>query len=123
MIFLTLDEVLSIHHDVIERDGGLHGIRDSGLLISAIEMPKSNMFGEYLHKTVFDMAAAYIFHIVCNHAFLDGNKRTGTASCLIFLGLNGVDVTKYNDDSIEEMAIKVATGKLNKEQISKFLEQ
>jgi len=122
MIFLTIEEVIQIHDDLVSEYGGLQGIRDMGLLISAIEMPKATMFGEHLHESLFDKASAYLFHIVCNHAFLDGNKRTGAASTLIFLIQNGCK-TKYSMEEFEEMVCKVAQGKFSKEEISKFLQQ
>jgi len=122
MIFLTIEEIIQIHDDLVSEYGGLQGIRDMGLLISAIEMPKATMFGEHLHKSLFDKASAYLFHIVCNHAFLDGNKRTGAASTLIFLVQNGCKI-KYNLEEFEEMVCKVAQGEFSKEEISKFLQQ
>jgi len=121
MIFLSVEEVIQIHDDLVSEYGGLHGIRDMGLLVSAIEMPKTSMFGEYLHESLFDKAAAYLFHIVCNRAFLDGNKRTGIAVTLIFLNQNGY-VVKYNLAKLEEMVCKVAEGAFSKEEISKYLQ-
>lgn len=121
MIFLSVEEVIQIHDELISEYGGLHGVRDLGLLISALEMPKAAMYGEYLHDSIFDKAAAYLFHIICNHAFVDGNKRTGAAVTLIFLIQNGVKV-KYNLDDFEEMVCCVAKGSLSKEEISKFLQ-
>lgn len=122
MIFLTLEEVIQIHDDLVSEYGGLQGIRDMGLLVSAIEMPKAAMFGEDLHASLFDKASAYLFHIVCNHAFLDGNKRTGAAATLIFLVQNGCK-TKYKMEDFEEMVCKVAQGEFSKEEISRFLQQ
>lgn len=121
MKFLTVEEVISIHDSLINIYGGLHGIRDMGLLLSAIEMPKATMFEEYLHDSIFDKASAYLFHIVCNHPFLDGNKRTGAASTLIFLKENEVDI-KFNIPEFEEMVVKVAKGQLKKEEISQILQ-
>ncbi len=121
MIFLSVEEVIQIHDELISEYGGLHGIRDMGLLVSAIEMPKSTMFGEYLHKSIFDKASAYLYHLVCNHAFLDGNKRTGAATTLIFLGQNECYL-KYDRKQFEELVCSVAQSKLSKEEISKFLQ-
>lgn len=122
MKFFTVEEVIEVHDSLITAYGGLHGIRDMGLLISAIEMPKATMFGEYLHASIYDKAAAYLFHIVCNHAFLDGNKRTGSAVSLIFLKQNGIE-KKYNILEFEEMVCKVAQSQLTKNQISEHLEK
>lgn len=88
--FLPVEQVIFYHDRLIEQYGGLTGIRDIGLLLSALEMPKASISGEYLHKTIFDKAAAYLYHIVCNHPFIDGNKRTGAFSALVFLDINGV---------------------------------
>lgn len=121
MIFITIEEVIQIHDDLINEYGGLHGIRDLGLLLSAIEMPKATMFGEFLHASIYDKASAYLYHVVCNHAFVDGNKRTGTAVTLIFLCQNG-HKEKYNMKNFEEMVCKVAQGLMLKEEISYFLE-
>jgi len=120
MIFLTVEEVIQIHDDLINEYGGLHGIRDMGLLVSAIEMPKATMFGEYLHESIFDKTSAYLYHIVCNHAFFDGNKRTGAACALIFLNQNGCE-ERYDSKEFEEVVCKVAQGEISKEEISKFL--
>lgn len=122
MNFLTVDEVIEIHDNLVSTYGGLQGIRDMGLLISAVEMPKSMMFGEYLHESIYDKAAAYLFHIICNHPFLEGNKRTGTAVTLIFLHQNGVQ-NKYNIPEFEEMVCKVAQSQLSKIEISQYLSQ
>lgn len=120
MIFLTVEEIIQIHDDLICEYGGLHGIRDMGLLISAIEMPKATMFGEYLHESIFDKASAYLYHIVCNHAFFDGNKRAGMASMLIFLSQNESKL-KYDIKQLEELVCEVAQGKISKKEISIFI--
>lgn len=87
--FLTLDEVLGIHADQIRRYGGSAGLRDLGLLRSALAMPQTTYDDEFLHGTIFEMAAAYLFHLARNHPFIDGNKRTALMITLVFLGLNG----------------------------------
>jgi|ERR1700743_467036 len=120
MIFLSVEQIIKIHDELISKFGGLQGIRDMGLLIAAIEMPKAIMFGEYLHDSVFDKASAYLYHIVCNHAFLDGNKRTGTAATLVFLRQNGFK-QQYNIHDFEELVCRVAQGLSFKEEISAFL--
>jgi death-on-curing protein len=83
-IFLELEEIITIHLDQLARYGGLAGIRDLGLLQSAIAMPTAMYARAYLHQTLLEMAAAYLFHIIQNHPFLDGNKHTGTVAALVF---------------------------------------
>ena len=90
--FLGLAEVLRIHVDQVERYGGRAGIRDQGLLQSALAMPGASFGGEFLHRDLYEMAAAYAFHLCQNHPFMDGNKRTGLASALVFLELNGISI-------------------------------
>lgn len=75
MVFLTLDEILESHQNQIDTYGGSHGIRDIGLLESAIAQPETSFGGHYLHEDVFEMAAAYLFHLVMNHPFVDGKDR------------------------------------------------
>jgi death on curing protein len=83
--FLELDEILEIHRDQIERYGGATGIRDLALLRSAVAMPSAGVAGEYLHRDLIEIAGAYLFHLVMNHPFIDGNKRVGTVAALVFL--------------------------------------
>ena len=83
--FLTLDDVIEIHGEMIARYGGSDGIRDKGLLESAVATPQASFGGDYVHTDVFEMAAAYLFHIVKNHPFIDGNKRTGAMAAFVFL--------------------------------------
>lgn len=97
--FLTLDEIPEIHRDQIERYGGDEGIRDNGLLESAVAMPQQSFGGEYLHRDIFEMAAAYAFHLAENQAFIDGNKRTGLAAAYVFLALNGHRLAEHGDRS------------------------
>ena len=118
-IFLGLDEVIEIHHDQINRYGGPSGIRDIELLKSAISMPPATFGGEYLHKNLYEMAAAYLFHVVRNHPFLDGNKRTGAVAAVVFLIMNGIEL-QANEDSFEKLVRSVAEGKTDKAAIAKF---
>jgi len=118
--FFTIEQVIEIHDAFLEDHGGLPGIRDKGLLISAVEMPRASMFGEYLHKTIYDKAAAYLYHIVQNHPFNDGNKRTGALATILFLEENGIEIA-FSDKDYEEFVIKIAQGQKNKEDIAHFL--
>ena len=109
--FLTVDDVVLIHHQVIERHGGSLGLRDAGLLDSAIHAPQASFGGEFMYPSLFDMAAVYIIHLAANHAFIDGNKRTAWASSRTFLRVNDVFLKPRLDDVLELME-KVATGKI-----------
>jgi len=117
--FLKIEDVLALHANQIELYGGEHGVRDMGLLDSAISQPRATFGGEYLHASTFDMAAAYLFHIVQNHPFLDGNKRTGAVTALAFLDFNGIEITAPKG-SLYDLVISVATGQTNKAQIAEF---
>jgi len=120
-IFLSLGEVLEIHRDQIDRYGGHPGIRDIGLLQSALAMPAAGFGGRFLHTDLFEMAAAYLFHITQNHPFVDGNKRTGAVASLVFLSLNGVEI-KAAENKFENTVLSVAEGKINnKAVVAKFL--
>jgi len=118
--FLGLEELLEIHKDQIDKYGGSHGVRDMGLLQSAIAMPMAQFGGRFLHGDLFEMGAAYLFHIVQNHPFVDGNKRTGAAVTDIFLAINGIDL-KADEQEFEKMVMLVGQGKADKTQAAKFL--
>lgn len=122
IVFLRLDEILEIHQDQIRRYGGSPGIRDAGVLRSALSMPTAGFGEHYFHKDVFEMAAAYLFHLVQGHAFIDGNKRTGTMAAFIFLWMNGVTL-KADDARLETLVRGVARGKVDKPAIAEFFRQ
>ena len=112
--FLTLDEVIEIHRDMIERYGGSAGIRDLGLLESAVAMPQAGIGEQYFH--------ASLFHIVQNHPFVDGNKRVGAMAGFVFLKLNGLALNA-TEASFEQVVREVAEGKLKKERIAQFFQE
>lgn len=118
-LFLALDEIVEIHRDQIERYGGKPGIRDIGLLESASAMPASGIGAGYLHSDIYEMAAAYLFHIIRNHPFIDGNKRTGAAASVVFLLMNGIEL-KADEESFEKMVRSAAEGKTDKAGIAEF---
>lgn len=115
-----LDEVIALHDDQIRRYGGANGLRDVKLLLSALGMPAASFDGVWLHERVSDQAAAYLFHIVRNHPFVDGNKRTGLITAIAFLGLNGQSVTA-DDDELAELIEGVAAGTVGKTAVAAFL--
>ncbi len=118
--FLTLADVVAIHRDMIARYGGAAEIRDPLLLQSAVAQPQASFGGDFLHRDLYEMASAYLYHIVQNHPFLDGNKRTGGAASLVFLFLNGVKIL-VEEDVFAEMVLSVAMGKMDKASIATFL--
>ncbi len=114
-----MQDVLLAHTDQIARYGGDPSVRDLGLLESAIAQPQATFGKTFLHAFPFEMAAAYMFHIVQNHPFVDGNKRTGAVAALLFLELNDI-VIDAPAGSIYEKTIAVANGRADKQEISLF---
>lgn len=117
---MTLAEIVDIHKDQIERYGGQHGIRDMTLLESAIAQPEASFGGEWLHPDIFEMAAAYAFHICMNHPFFDGNKRVSLASALVFLEINKVSVLDPKGELLGAV-LKMANSSLSKQDFSDIL--
>lgn len=117
--FLSLDDVLFAHLDQIQRYGGDPGVRDGGLLESAIAQPQATVGGQWLHAFPFEMAAAYLYHLVQNHPFVDGNKRTGAVAALLFLDLNGVEITAPRG-ALYDLTMAVANGEAGKPEIAEF---
>jgi death-on-curing protein len=118
--FLSFTEILKIHQDQILRYGGDSGVRDIELLKSAIGMPSATYGGQFLHTDIYEMAAAYLFHLVQNHPFVDGNKRVGAVSALVFLILNGY-VFEAPEDKFAEIVLSVAMGELDKAEVAVFI--
>jgi death-on-curing protein len=120
--FLTLAEVLSILQDQTARYGGEFGVRDRGLISSAIAVPQASFGGRFLHGDVFEMAAAYAFHLCQNHPFVDGNKRVALASALMFLDLNGIQITDP-EGTLYPLMMAVARGEKGKSEIAYTLRE
>lgn len=118
--FLDTDDVLDLHADQIDAFGGIHGIRDQGLLESAVMTPQATFGGEYLHSDLFEMAAAYAFHIAENQPFLDGNKRTALTSALVFLRLNGHSILDP-DRKLYDLLIGIANHAADKYDLADLL--
>ncbi len=114
--------VSTIHSDLLQRYGGRPGLRDPGLLDSALAQPKMTVGGKFVHKTLFDKAAAYGFHVCKNHPFVDGNKRVAFVLMDIFLQKNGWEVTS-NEEEAYSMMISLASGRLSKAHLSKWLKE
>lgn len=120
MKYLTVAQVLAIHDQMIKRFGGSHGIRDIGLIESAVARPKGGFGKEEFYKDLFTKAAALLQSLLKNHAFVDGNKRTSLTSAAIFLKINGYNFRNSGKEEIK-FAIKVDNENLNLEQIAAFL--
>ncbi|MBN2319427.1 MAG: type II toxin-antitoxin system death-on-curing family toxin [Acidobacteria bacterium] len=117
--FLSVESVLLVHRRVIEEFGGDLGLRDRGLLESAVAMPKSSFAGKYLHAGMAEMAAAYHFHLCSNHLFVDGNKRVAVAAAELFLLVNGIALTA-TDDELAELTLGIARGEISKDAVVEF---
>ena len=118
--FVPTSVVVQIHDDQIRRFGGASGLRDSGLLDSALHMPSAQFSGEFLHATIYEMAAAYGFHICKNHPFIDGNKRTAYNVMFFFLSFNGFDFSVNEQEHYAAM-MAVANGEMTKQQLAEWL--
>lgn len=119
--FLSTSQVIDIHKRLIQKFGGTAGIRDNGLLDSALAQPQATFASELLHPTIHEQAAAYLFHLAMNHPFLDGNKRTAFAVMLTFLNLNSYQLS-LSQDQAYNLVIRVVQREISKEELSGFLE-
>ena len=119
MVFLTLDDIIESHQNQIDTYGGSHGTRDIGLLESAIAQPEASFGGRYLHADIFEMAAAYLYHLVMNHPFVDGNKRVGLEAALIFLEINNENLN-CSDEELVDLVLKTTAGQVGKREIAEF---
>lgn len=120
--FLDLEDVLELHALQLARYGGADGIRDRGLLESALAQPQATFDGALVHGDLFSMAAAYLFHIVQNHPFVDGNKRTGLLAALVFLDLNGISIT-HGSPGLYALTLGVAEGRITKAEAAEILQR
>lgn len=115
--FLTVEEIVALHDIQLRRYGGRSGLRDVGLLESAVAMPQAGFGEEYVHIDVYEMGAAYVFHLVKNHPFIDGNKRVGFHAAFVFLALNGIELT-LDEDAAYDLVIATAEGRADKTTIA-----
>lgn len=120
--FLTKADVLKIHNRQIERFGGTTGIRDEGLLESALAQPQATFGGDFLHPTIYEQVAAYLYHLAMNHPFIDGNKRTAFAVMNTFLRVNNYILTLSNEDAYA-LVLDVANGRMDKTALAMRLEE
>lgn len=120
IVFLSVADVLLLHADTIDIDGGSYGVRDHGLLDAAVAMPRQQFGGNYLHEDLAAMAAAYLFHLAQNHPFIDGNKRAAVMAALSFLLVNGVESLPAPQE-LEITTLQVAAGELSKDALTQWM--
>ena len=119
-VFLTLAEIVNMHRQGIEQFGGSPEIRDQGLLESALAMPAASFGGQFLHPDLATMAAAYLFHLVTNHAFVDGNKRIGAVAARVFLVMNKAEFEPSEQD-YGDLVLAIARGEATKDDATSFV--
>lgn len=115
--FIEKEMALAIHTRQLSKFGGTPGLRDTGLLDSALAQPQTTFSGELLHPTIPVQAAAYLYHLAMNYPFIDGNKRTAFAVMDTFLRVNGYNLT-LTDEQAYELGLRVVERKLDKAGLS-----
>lgn len=120
--FLDKATILVFQENQIHNYGGSQGIRDEGLLESALAQPRQSFGGEYVHETIFEMAAAYGYHLCKNHPFVDGNKRIALVAMYTFLYVNGWKIIA-DKKALYAVVISLASGKMEKKELAEFLEK
>jgi death-on-curing protein len=118
--YMSLEEILRLHFQVIEDFGGSHGIRDEGRLKSVVQAPKQIVLGEHQYPSLCEKAAVYLRNIIGDHPFTDGNKRTAVTVCGVFLLRNGYDL-KATPKDLENFVVQVATDHLTIDEIAAWL--
>ena len=119
--FLPEVVIIAIHDDQIRLYGGSYGIRDAAALDAAVHMPLAQFEQHYLHSSIFEMAAAYGFHLCQNHPFIDGNKRVAGMAMLTFLRMNGLEPVA-DEFSYYETVMAVANGAMDKSALASWLQ-
>jgi death-on-curing protein len=117
--FLSLEDVLEIHEDQAARAGQNPALRSKGLLRACISVPSNKIGGRFAHQDLFEMAAAYLFHIIDQKPFIHGNQRVAALACIYFLYLHEIELTCPPDD-LTSLVSQVAQGKVAKMQIADF---
>jgi death on curing protein len=119
-VYLTAEQVLFIHYRLVSETGGGNGVRDLGLLQSAIARPRATFDRQELYTDIFEKAAALMESLINNHPFIDGNKRTGIACTVLFLKQNGISFSAKSQE-LEKFTLRVASSKVRPSEIAKWL--
>jgi len=121
-VFLSIENVISIHARMIKEFGGMPGVANQGLLESAVSMPTADFAGKFFHKSPPAMAAAHLFHICKNHPFFDGNKRVAVVASEVFLNINGMRLD-VNNEKLKQFCLGVAVGEISKHEVVAFFKK
>ncbi|MBO5318899.1 MAG: type II toxin-antitoxin system death-on-curing family toxin [Ruminococcus sp.] len=121
MIQLTKQQVILLHREIIAESGGSPEIRDEGLLDSALNAPFQTFSGTELYPTILEKAARLGYSLIKNHAFVDGNKRIGAHTMLVFLALNHIEI-EYEDNDFTQLILGIAAGEISAEQLLAWLQ-
>lgn len=121
VLFVPKDVIIDLHDEQIRLYGGKHGILNPDALDAAIHMPQQTQEGQYLHSTIYEMAAAYVYYLVLDHAFVDGNKRTARMTMVTFLELNGLEITVSEDETVKVL-LSIENKTITKQQAAEWLE-
>jgi death on curing protein len=119
--YLTHEQIILLHEQVIKETGGLDGVRDSGAILSVAQLPQQTIFGNEAYSTIFLKSAVYARNIITGHPFLDGNKRTGMVVASVFLESNGYNITAV-EGSVEEFALRIIEQKLSLNDIAQWFQ-
>ena len=122
MKILKKRQILLLHSVLIAESGGSDGVRDEGLLDSAVNTPFQTFSGQDLYPTVLEKAVRLGFGLIRNHPFIDGNKRIGTHAMLVFLNLNSITLS-YEDDELISTILSVASGEMDADGLLKWIQQ
>jgi death-on-curing protein len=121
--YMTFEYTLKTHDELVRQYGGRLGVLNEGLLKSALEMPKAQFNGKDLHRTIFDKTAAYLFHLIQNHPFVDGNKRTASMIAMVFFASNFRGEFTIFENNYQDLILGVAQGVISKKEIARFFRQ
>ena len=121
-VYLTAEQVLFIHYRLVSETGGEHGVRDLGMLESAVARPRATFDGQELYPDIFEKATVLMESLINNHPFVDGNKRTGIACAVLFLQQNGVSFSARNAD-LEKFTLRVASSNAGRSEITEWLKK
>ncbi|MBQ5592897.1 MAG: type II toxin-antitoxin system death-on-curing family toxin [Clostridia bacterium] len=122
MIILTVDEIIGLHSKLIQKTGGIDGLRDRGLLESAVFSAQSSFGEEEVYPSAEEKSARLMFALVNNHSFIDGNKRIGVFVMLITLKLNGI-ILEYTQEELTNLGLMTASGQTDYNDILQFIKQ